>query len=442
MSRRVFCLTLILSAVFASLANAQWKTVGRVSLPEVTVRAFGTHSAEYRQLENGLSGMRIKAESPEKAALLHAKYLHDLSLGGLHLTGDVRKIIPGTYFHYYDFPGQGCVAALYEGKNVLLLTAKNIDDLKTFVHGLRRWDWRHAPEAELPLYIRARNDNPFRFYYWFNQYPPGTRHQDYRFLPEFDWAKKMGTGFVFWQNVATNDSAEGLTMLPSITWAIRAAGRRDLPVVINTCLTNNQSTNMNRFAAETMMGNPDFVGSFYCVADTSHAGVRELSWGSQAGKDEILATIQKVVRATKDMPNVVEYMEPHAEMRHANSDIYLEYGPVADASFRGWLRQEYGGDLATVSQRWHGDPNALKTWDDVRVPEIASFAGWNADALDLKGDWRVQPEPPKGDPPPLQLPQNDPRVRDENHRVKERLERAVRAPAEWFSEDFDDSAWP
>ncbi len=463
MPRLTLCLAFLFLTVFTLSAEAiapdGWKITSKTTLPETAIRAFGAQSAFYTQYETPdarpASVLCITAESPEKAKLLHAKYLHDLNLCGLYLqNAAAKKILPGMQKKlpdpqvlYYDFPGQGCLTAAYTVRQIFLFTAANADDLKTLFATQAavfpvQIDWHFAPETEVPLYIRARNDNPFRFYYWFNQFPEGVRPENYRFLPEFDWAKQMGTGFSDWCNVATNDNAEGLTMLPSIQWAIRAAGRRDLPVIVDTSLTDNQSANMNRFAAETMMGNPDFVGAFYCVADTSHAGIRPLSWGSQAGKSQILATLQQIVRETRHVENVVEYLEPHGELRHANSDIYLEYGPVADASFRDYLRREYNGDLSAVSRRWHDDPAALRSWDDVRVPEIASFAGWNADALDLKGDWRVQQEPPRGEPPVPEEPQSDDQVRHRNHMAKEAWERGVRAPAEWFSESFDDSAWP
>lgn len=419
-----------------------WKEVERLELPKVELRFFGANSAEYIRYETPdgpASRLKVKLESTEPADLLLKKYFHDLNCGK-----DAGRGLPKPYTELKFGESDYCII-LRTVDSVVFATGKRLETLQSFVKNI---DMKGPllTEDEIPLSIRAWNDFPFRFYYWFEQHPRGVHARDYRWLPEFDWAKQQNTGFIDWVNVSTNDSAEGLSMLGGVNWAIRAAERRGLPVVVNTSLTNNQSANTNRFAHEVQRGMPDFVGSFYCVADQGHAGVRELSWGSQAGKDTILATLQNVVRDTKDMSNVIEYLEPHGELRHGNHDIYLEYGPVADESFRTFLKKEYAGNLETVSRRWFDDPEKLKSWDAVRVPEIATFAGWNPNekfgVLDLKGDWRIKYEPPKGAPPTPKEPQDDPKIRHENHLAHEKWDRGIRAPEEWFAADFDDSDWP
>ena len=426
-----------------------WRVAEEVELPWTEVRAFGGNEGEYVRYEaaegtGSASWLRMVMESEEKARLLHAKYVHDLKLGG----GIAREAeIAGSAIKYYEIAEQGCVVAAHYARSVAFLTADTPETLKTLAGaaGMENSAWRFAADMEVPLYIRGWNDFPFRFYYWFDQHPRDVSSRDYKRLPEFDWAKAQGTGFINWVNVATNDTAEGLSFNNGIHWAIRAAARRGLPTVINTSLTNNQVPVMNYFAHETQMGMPDFIGSFYCVADPGHAGIRELSWGSQKGKDAQLAALQTVVRETRDMPGVIEFLEPHGEVHHGNHDIYLEYGPVADRSFQEYLRQEYQDNLAEISRRWYGDADYLKSWDEVRVPEIAGFAGWNADALDLKGDWRIRYEPEKGKPPvprEAEAGEDEGRVRNENQIARNEWERAIRAPEEWFAADFDDADWP
>ena len=433
-----------------------WQATQCLELPPTELRFFGTVAGEYQQYRtpNGTASLlKIKTESEEKALFLRDKYMHDMMQG-------IDKKIPinhGWHVITYEWDNGEQLAIVHFDQNLFIATASDIGELSVLLNNRNVLD-SNALHALLsagrelmatynppPLSIRAWNDHPLRFYYWFDQRPRGSDPRTYRFLPEFDWAKEQNTGFINWVNIATNDSAEGLSHLGGIHWAIRAAERRGLPTVINTSLTNNQSANTNRFAYEVQMGMPDYVGSFYCAADPSHAGVRELSWASQTGKDSILATLQNVVRQTKDYPNVIEYLEPHGELRHGNHDVYTEYGPVADAGFRKYLRREYNDDLSVVSQRWYDDPNALTSWDEVRIPEIASFAGWNPDdefgAIDLKGDWRVKYEPPHGAAPVPREPQNDPRIRQENNAAREQWERGIRAPEEWFADDFDDSDW-
>ena len=453
----IFILLMAGNIFAAAPLPKDWREIEQIDLPKVELRYFGSNSGvymKYKTPKGTASLLKVETESEDKAIFLRDKYLYEQTQGNEPLF----PIYDNDQMTIFSLGNRGMSALVRFDQSLFFAVANDFADLKSLleISGMSDNFAMSSPNIvpgerkpkyiAPPLPVRAWNDYPFRFYYWFDQRPRGVDARDYRFLPEFDWAQQRQTGFIDWINVATNDSAEGLSMLGGIHWAIRAAERRGLPVVVNTSLTNNQAANTNRFAYEVQRGMPDYVGSFYCVADPSHAGVRELSWGSKAGKDAILATLQNVVRQTKNYSNVIEYLEPHGELRHGNHDIYLEYGPVADASYREYLKREYKGDLTVLSRRWFDDPNALRSWDDVRVPEIATFAGWNPDdkfgALDLKGDWHIQYEPPKGEPPIPREPQNDPQIRRENDLARQQWDRGIRASEEWFAENFDDSNWP
>ena len=47
-------------------------------------------------------------------------------------------------------------------------------------------------------------------------------------------------------------------------------------------------------------------------------------------------------------PNITTILEPHGEPRHGDYDLFMEYGPVADVSFRKYLKTKYetSADLA------------------------------------------------------------------------------------------------
>ncbi len=139
---------------------------------------------------------------------------------------------------------------------------------------------------------------------------------------------------------------------------------------------------------------------------------------SITGEDYQLANIQQDVKHFNPFANLTSWLEPHGEMDHGDSDFLLDYGPVADGTFRSWLKDKYK-DLATVSSRWTGKPDSFASWDDVHLPEIASFCGWGPDALDLTGTWRVKylDQEIKPDQP-------------------------IDYPNETFFAAYDDSSWP
>ena len=151
-----------------------------------------------------------------------------------------------------------------------------------------------------------------------------------------------------------------------------------------------------------------------------------MSWNATTGEDALLALLQTAVRRFAGEPNVVSFLEPHGETKHGSQDIFLEYGPVADANYRRYLQQKYG-EVNQVAARWG---RSLNSWNDVRVPELASFAGWGPQALDVGGLWRVGYEE-------VMEPAKSAYEYDPRSALKSRP-----APAAWFQPDFDDSSWP
>jgi hypothetical protein len=258
-----FLFLLLSTAAFAQ----EWKEGTTIVLPAVELRAFGVNSAEYTPYETpkGASKLVLHAESEEKAKLFYEKYQHDLALGGgavLTNRGD------------YIVQGQGRLYVCCLDKTVTFLTAATSNDLTKLVEIAKLGAVKPTPKFSLPLYLKAWNTNPFRFYYWFDQPQRGVEPREYRYLPEYDWAKERQTGLIGWVDLARNESAQGISQLSTITWGMRAAERRGLPYVVNSSLSNFQVAIMNQFAADTQMGMPDFSGAFYCVSDPGHAGNR------------------------------------------------------------------------------------------------------------------------------------------------------------------------
>ena len=72
-------------------------------------------------------------------------------------------------------------------------------------------------------------------------------------------------------------------------------------------------------------------------------------------------------------------------MGHGIADLLDDHGADARKSFHDFLKQKYGG-LAAVSQRYAA---SYASWDDVPFPELATFFGYEGDAIDLSGMWKM-----------------------------------------------------
>ena len=410
---------LVFLAVAASAEAAAPRTV-----PPARLRGYGEISARFTPGEVSanapFSSLAVTCETAEKAGILHAKYVSDLHLlGGVQ---DERLDLPGLAAPIFVIPRQGQVSAFHNGKTVYIVASPGLEGLQ---HGLMTLNnkWRGAewtPRRRVPMYLDSWDRHGFRFYYWPFQTPKGTEWRDYDLAGEFDFAKRCNeSGLVIWSGDERCDFADGLTNEPFWNWAARAASRRNLPVVVNTQLTDNGAWLLNRFRAETQQRMPGYCGGYYTAGDASHAGLGHLSWSGTEALDAEMAVLQQTWRNFSKLDTTIEYLEPHGELRHGEHDILTEYGPASDRSYRAFLKATHGS-LKQLSQRWHGHENALKSWDEVRVPELVHFLGFDGQALDLGGDWRVRYEEFKeGKSQPTQA-----------------------APEAWYKPELADDSWP
>ena len=334
------------------------------SLAARNLRGYGLTKAEFR---DG-STVVVTAESPEKALLWAARYDH---VYAAHRVRNGVYRLPGGGWTKLD--AKGCVLTI------------------TFTEGEPQGSLG-AALPKVPFYLNAWDDHPFRFYYRERATPPdktgkyrwGTPWEIYDPLPEFDFAKEHGeAATIHWVNAHHCDTAQGMDDRNHWLWAKRLSESRGLPVILNT----NASTPtwvLDRYREEQNRGAPDYLGGYHGVATADSMGEPFLSWASERGRGLVLDTLAKCL-AENNTENVVDFLEPHGELSHGDYTVYIEHGPLVDASFRAYLKETYGANVAAVASRW--DDASVRTWEDVRLPEIAEFAGFGPKALDLKGTW-------------------------------------------------------
>lgn len=422
----VSCLSCLLLGACSGLAvNAQNAAppVKIETLTPQTLRGYGTVAGAFRREAAG-SVLEITCDNADKGRLTQAKYLSDLQI----LPG--VKEIPGQDFTSYEVPGQGSIAAFCSRKKVTILAATNAQNLASLVRQLKLTGTT-AAQVSVPMWLDRWDKYGFRFYYWTWQLPEGKNPETYDITREFTWAEKENhSGLVIAAEPCKVNNAEGLVNNPEWDWALKAAKEKNLPVGLNTNAGYEAPVwLLNRFRDQVVQKMPGYVGSFYDTGKFGNSDPGWLSWSSTTGKDALLAVLQQNVRlAVARYPNVTSYLEPHAELEHGCPDIFLEYGPVADASYRKYLQTKYS-NLETLNQAWK---TACDSWKAVRVEEIAAFAGLNAESHELGGEWSIKHEPT-----------SDAKVHEigELASIRSRNVKSAGAPAAWFGADFDDQSW-
>ncbi len=387
--------SLVLMAMCAGVAIAQPAAGQAREFPAVNLRGYGTLSGELWTAPGGASSsLRIVCENAERAKVLHTKYLSDLGLlpGVKSISADSgQRKLTGR-----SVDGQGGIVAVRCGRDVLIVASADAARLPALcderIGAARKVD-ACEPEVAVPMFLDRWDRYGFRFYYSPWACPrdaAGKEIKDYNPLPEFDFAKERGLGFVFWQTPVALDAAEGIMNTSFWDWGLRRCRELKLPVGINTD-QGKPSPLFNRYRQQTIQRMPQYIGGFYGLMNYDE-GIP--SWSSTDLVEATLAQIQTTIRSLGKFENVVNWLEPRGEMYHGPCDTLIDYGPLADIGYREFLRSKYG-EVGTVARRWFGDAAALKSWDQVRVPELASFAGWGPEALDLTGSWRISYDAPR-----------------------------------------------
>jgi hypothetical protein len=400
----------------------------------IALRGYGTLSGKHEQwqLPSGpASILTIHCESEEKAKIVHAKYLSDLTV-----VPGVKKVEASAGVPHWELGGDKNVFSAARSRNdVLIFQAGSSGDLETLIQQHVTGDASALvfnPEAEEPMFLDRWDKFGFRFYYGPWSVPPGTDARKYDFKNDFDFADKNDrSGLVIWDHCHDSDTAAGIMDVVHWQASMEEARARKLPVAIND---SNSSPHWvsNAYRGETMMRAPGYVGSWGEISSPNSAGAGTLSWGSVDGRNAVLSQLQSTVRRFSSYPNLVSWLEPDGEVPLTPEGLMSDFGPAADSSYRDYLKKNYQ-DLTKLSKRWYGEAGKLTSWDQVHVPELAYFRGGGPGCIDLTGTWKIGYE--SGPNGKVYTP-------EEIAKLHHQPVPTDPAPEDWYKPDFDDSTWP
>jgi len=366
-------------------------------LPGKALRGYGTLAADFTVTADGPSVTRIQCDSVASARLTLAKYLSDLTrLPGV---ATATVAVQARQVPVRQTPA-GLVTAFTDGDAVVAIAAA---DQATFVTVAQTTIPAGAVAADfeaqvaVPMYLDRFDRYGMLLYFAPFQLPPGwDRTQPYDYALDFDFVEDNGLGVAVWDQEQSLSTGEGMARVPDWSWVVDECAARGIPVHLNTQV-NSGLWLANRYRDQTMQKMPQYHG-FYGNAATYNYSAGAMSYSATTGMDAELGVLQETVRTYAPEPHVVGWLEPHHELSGAPASVLLvEHGPVTDATFRTFVQSRYATPAA-LGQAWHGDAGHFASWNDVHVPEVASFLGWGPDAVDVAGEWRVL-YPGSGTPP-------------------------------------------
>jgi hypothetical protein len=368
--------------------------VKQTDFSSVQLRGYGRISGSLLTSTDAapVSLLTIHCESAAKAKIVQAKYLSDFGLlpGVSSVTLQTKR---GALIAR-QADGQGDVAALRNGSDVFILAAPTSAGLVSLdeenLPADLKIDANDATEAEahVPMYLDRWDRWGMRYYYGpFTTPAKGINdfQSTYDPMADFHFANDEGKcGLVLWQEPFPTESAEGILKTPMWDWVLGQSEKMGLPFGVNLSMAVPCSL-FNRYRDQWAMHQPEYLGGFYGLFSPDEG---LFSWNSVSGRDAQFAVLQQTIHQFGGVDNIVNWLNPDGEMGHDAPDNLIDYGPTADAGYRKFLKAKYA-TVSAVAARWYGDATKLSSWEDVHVPELASFLGWGKDAVDLTGTWKV-----------------------------------------------------
>ncbi len=403
-------------------------------LSPTRLHGYGTLSAHSSTLSDGLMLTSIHCESAAAALLTQAKFLSDLAaIPGISVA-DTQGY---SVWHTPNGAAIVCAAVRTEVSIYVGISGNSLTEIVTL---LRRNTTRPAEvraRTRVPMWLDRWDKHGLLCYFSPEATPPNTPYldQNFDYTSGLQFVKDQHMGLVVWSYPLPDDNSEGITTEQSWSWVQENARRMQLPVHINTQINPPQLWLANRWRGQTMLKAPQFLGGYYGVGHDS-TGLSAISWLSDEAEDAVLGVFQHTVRRFAADPNIVGWLEPHGETYESPQKFFLDYGPHANAAYGRFLKQRFPS-LAALSRRWFGREDALKSWQDIRLPEIAEFVGFNRtgdasnDALDLQAEWRTRAVP---------APDWHTYTLDEARGLPSPPPTAP-VPEEWYQRDYDDSEW-
>ena len=390
------CIALALCAAGAvAAAPPNYRGFGRVEVARETLRPLARAGE--------IAALRFSCETPEKAETVAGKFLMDLySEDGVIFTNGI-----------HETPGGAAFAVERDGRRTAIYAADSREALESVLPppvqpgGL-------VASASVPEYMRAFGWGAYGigglegFHDWMAKARgkadagpkadggPLDPRDDFAFLKEMGGrpspaetgtrsaAGSGGMHFDNWLEFAAMDNSDGI-VAPGVYSRERLARDAGVPFGMRVYIPDGKfDWSARRFAARAERP-ADWMQDGWHHYDWHQP---HFSWFDKDVWGYFGSRVRDAMARFSAGGAVRSWMHPVGELVHdVWYDLHADYSPTASASWRAFLSGRMTLDEAAAAYNRAGRPFA--SWDEVPVPEFATFAGISGMVLDLRGAWQV-----------------------------------------------------
>ncbi len=396
-------LTILLS-VNLTFAQTQWQASDTRQVPgQIELRGFGKVNATISRMhadgQSDVSVAMFEAQSPAKAKTLLGKLLADLTLSANVTT--VTQSINGKQVLTIKAGEAITYVAAVSGRTAAVWASSSLTSIEALLQSQSE-PWTLITEMpEYPTYL-----DRFDRYGW-GMYGLGglTNHHNWQGvakdgpgfkdpMEDLEFLAKYKIRFEPWLDPATLDNSDGIVKNTEVSWMMQEATKRDLPVgmrvygVIGGSGANWTDRRFPDFADQPA----EFLTSGWHGPLIYWKARKHMSWHADEVHGYGTYQTQQLIKPYADHPGVMSFMSPYGELRHDGwYNLHSDYSRWAQQSWQSYLKAK-GYSLEKVTRMYRQDNLPFREWDQVPVPEYATFAGLNGRVMSLAGDWFARGE--------------------------------------------------
>ena len=376
----------------AGLSQAAWYAEDISTVPAgQQLRAFGRVATTFTQWHgpNGarVGVMRFRCANSTCAKTVVGKFLADLRLS--HGT---------TRTHCGEIPAvatpAGVFAGCVNGPEARIVFAGPAQALTGFANAHPDAVAGAVAEASYPIYL-----DRFDRYGWgcygmggFNNYHDWMTRVDGKRTfkdPTEDVAFMIEHGFRFepWLDPVSFDTSDGLQKNSECEWMIKILTEAGMPFSFRVYGAAGGANWTARRFPEYIEQPAAFLMSGWHGPSLYHKAKPHLTWFDSDIHRYMAVKTMDMMKPYATHPLNMGWMHPHGELEHDPwYDRHDDYSPTAQANWRAYLQAQHL-TLADVSRMYGRAAQPFAAWEQVPIPEFATFAGLNGRILSLQGTW-------------------------------------------------------
>jgi hypothetical protein len=376
--------SLILSGT--QLFGTWQKTADFSSSTGQTLRGFGKcelRSMTYQDGDKKVAVMRFTTTSEEKARIIAGKFIGELKQSHgvreetIRLNGVPNPILVSNGGQAFLVSCAGTQASIVgAGRQEILEGFFTANPLKLA---------GSMADGDYPEYMKrfgwsTHGVGGFENYHGWMKRTQKDPIEDFAFL------KQMGIHYDNWLDIAGFDSSDGLMRNNGMRWKIKYARDHKIPFAYRIFINSGGANWTARRFAEYMEEPAAFLQRGWLRPSLMRKAEPHFSWYSKDIQG-YLAKQTKDIMEKFQTPETRGWMQPHGELFHDMwYDMHSDYSIHARQNWHEYL-QKHGVTLAEAARMFGRGNDAFQVFEQVPIPEFATFAGLPGRIQSLAGQW-------------------------------------------------------